>query len=267
MTTTGRSQPLGDDETVPAQRSWWDTEADDYYTEHGRFLGDDALTWGPEGWTEPELGLLGDLAGRDVLEFGAGAGQGSRWVAGQGARAVATDLSIGMLGVGRRLNAASDHPVPLVQADARRLPFAEASFDLVFSAYGAVPFIADTAALMVELARVLRPGGRLVFSTSHPIRWAFPDVPGHEGLTARFSYFDRSPYAERAGEVLTYAEHHRTVGDRVREVVAAGLVLDDLVEPEWPQHNPSTWGGWSPLRGELLPGSLIVCAHRKSLQA
>ncbi|HPB72717.1 MAG TPA: SAM-dependent methyltransferase, partial [Phycicoccus sp.] len=57
-------------------------------------------------------------------------------------------------------------------------------------------------------------------------------------------------------------EHHRTLGDRVREIVAAGLVLVDLVEPEWPDGNDQTWGGWSPLRGAHLPGTAIFVTRK-----
>jgi SAM-dependent methyltransferase len=153
--------------------------------------------------------------------------------------------------------------VPLVQADAARLPFADASFDLACSAYGGVPFVADSGSVMREVARVLRPGGRWVFSVSHPVRWCFPDDPGPEGLVARHPYFDRTPYVEQdeRGQA-TYVEHHRTLGDRVREVTAAGLRLVDVVEPEWPADNTRTWGGWSPLRGGLVPGTAIfVCVR------
>jgi SAM-dependent methyltransferase len=254
----------GQDETVVANRSWWDAEAGEYYTEHGAFLGDADFVWGPEGWRESELRLLGDLEGRRVLEVGAGAGQCARWVAAQGATVVASDLSAGMLRTGLTLNSKVTDPrqaVPLVQCDATALPFGDASFDTVFTAYGAVPFVADSALLLREAARVLRPGGRFVFSTTHPFRWAFPDDPGEHGLTIHQPYFDRTPYVEADSDgEATYVEHHRTIGDRVREVVAAGLVLSDLVEPEWPERNSQTWGGWSPLRGRLFPGTAIfVC--------
>ena len=59
-----------------------------------------------------------------------------------------------------------------------------------------MPFVADSAGVMREVARVLRPGGRFVFSTTHPMRWAFPDDPGPQGLVASSSYFDRTPYVE-----------------------------------------------------------------------
>ncbi|SDP01795.1 Methyltransferase domain-containing protein [Pedococcus dokdonensis] len=256
----------GAEETAAANRSWWDAEAGDYYAEHGTFLGDADFVWGPEGWREEELGLLGDLTGRRVLEIGGGAGQCSRWVAAAGGQVVATDLSSGMVKQGLDLNRRADAPgppVPFAQCDAVQLPFAEGCFDTVFTAYGAVPFVADSARLLREVARVLRPGGRFVFSTTHPFRWAFPDDPGQGGLTVTQSYFDRTPYVEADSDgEATYVEHHRTLGDRVREVVAAGLVLVDVVEPEWPSRNQQAWGGWSPLRGGLFPGTAIFVCTR-----
>ncbi|MGW4891765.1 class I SAM-dependent methyltransferase [Kitasatospora sp. NPDC004240] len=254
----------GTGESSRASRHWWDRNADEYQDEHGAFLGDDRFTWCPEGLDEAEAGLLGDVAGQDVLELGAGAAQCSRWLAARGARAVALDISHRQLQHARRIDLARDTPpVPLVQADAAVLPFADGSFDVACSAYGAVPFSADTAALMREVRRVLRPGGRWVFSVTHPIRWAFPDEPGVEGLTVTASYFDRTPYVEQDEQGrATYVEHHRTLGDRVRELVGAGFRLVDLVEPEWPAGHEQEWGGWSPLRGRLFPGTAIFVCER-----
>lgn len=257
-------------ETARANRSWWDAEADSYYTEHGSFLGDDDFVWGPEGLREADAGLLGDVRGRRLLEIGAGAAQCSRYAARLGASVVATDISGGMLRQGRDLNVRftveSGLAVPLVQCDATQLPFADRSFDTVFTSYGAVPFVADSASLMAQAARVLRQGGRFVFSTTHPIRWALPDDPGYPGLTVSSSYFDRTPYVEvevTGSGAASYVEHHRTLGDRVRELTAAGLRLVDLVEPEWPEENQQVWGGWSPLRGALIPGTAIFVCEKQ----
>ena len=264
----------GPGESVAAARRWWDRASATYLDEHVATLGTDALVWGPEGLDEDDAHLLGapvDLAGARVLEVGCGGGQGSRWAAARGALAVGVDTSFGMLtSVGTAAGAASLAPAPaLVQADARALPLPDGWAQAAFSAYGALPFVADADVVLAEVARVLVAGGRWVFSTSHPLRWGFPDVPGEEGLTATRSYFDRTPYAERDEQGrLLYAEHHRTVGDWVRLLVAAGFVLDDVVEPEWPADRADggeqpTWGGWSALRGALLPGTVVFVTHRE----
>jgi ubiquinone/menaquinone biosynthesis C-methylase UbiE len=186
----------------------------------------------------------------------------SRWLATQGGKPVAFDLSGGMLRHARDGAAETGIEVSLVQADAQRLPFREDSFDIAFTAFGAVAFVADSAAIMREVARVLRPGGRWVFATTHPIRWSFPDDPGPNGLRATMPYWDRTPYVEFAADgTPTYVEHHRTLGDRVREIAAAGFRLLDIVEPEWPPGHTEEWGQWSPLRGAILPGTAIyVCS-------
>lgn len=246
-----------------ASRRWWDGDADDYQAEHGRFLGEVDFVWCPEGLREAQAGLLGDLTGRRVLELGCGAASAARWLATRHARPVAMDLSAGMLRHARAAADSSGVRVPLVQADALALPFADQSFDIVCTAFGAIPFVADSAAVMREVHRVLRPGGRWVFSVTHPMRWIFLDDPGEGGLHAVHSYFDRRPYIEQdADGVPTYVEQHRTLGDRIRELVAAGFTLRDLVEPEWPQGHDGIWGQWSPLRGRLFPGTAIFVSDK-----
>jgi SAM-dependent methyltransferase len=262
------ARPSTSDPSVPANRRWWDAEAAAYQAEHGAFLGGDSggadFVWCPEGLREADAHLLGDVRGRDVLEVGCGAAQCARWLTRAGAQVTAFDLSAGQLREARRLDAETGTRVArLVQADAQRLPFRDDAFDVVCSAFGAIPFVADSARVMVEVARVLRPRGRFAFSVTHPTRWAFPDDPGPEGLTVRQSYFDRTPYVEAGDDgELTYTEHHRTLGDRVRELVGAGLVLVDLVEPEWPSGHEREWGQWSPLRGALMPGTAVFVAEK-----
>ncbi len=253
---------VGEAESRRANGPEWDRYADEYQATHGEFLGDAGFVWGPEGLTEAEAGLLGDVAGRDVLEVGSGAGQCSRWVRSRGGRAVGLDLSHRQLQHSRRLDDQTGVVVPSVQGTATALPFAPASFDVVFCSFGALQFVADIATAITETVRVLRPGGRFAFSITHPTRWMFPDDPGKEGLVAATSYWDRTPYVEvdPATNEVAYVEHHRTLGDWVTLLAAAGFRITDLTEPPWPDDHDRVWGGWSRVRGLLTPGTAIFGA-------
>ncbi|WP_037313288.1 class I SAM-dependent methyltransferase [Amycolatopsis orientalis] len=250
-------------EATAANLAWWDADADDYQATHGGFLGDADFVWCPEGVREADVALLGEVGGKRILEVGCGQAACSRWLATQGAEAVATDLSAGMLRHAREGNVRTGPAVPLVQATAESLPFADASFDAACSAFGAIPFVASVDVVFAEVHRILRPGARWVFSVTHPMRWIFPDDPGPQGLTVTQPYFDRTPYVEVDDEgVATYVEYHRTIGDYVRALADAGFTLTDLIEPAWPEGHSRTWGQWSPLRGKLFPGTAIFCTQR-----
>jgi SAM-dependent methyltransferase len=259
MTVTRRTS--GADETRRANRLWWDNTAAEYQSQHAGDLGEVKFLWGPEGLDEQHARLLGDVRGRRVLEVGCGGGQCGRWLVTQGATVVGCDLSYAQLSYSLTLDSRTGVRLPTVQADACTLPFADSFFDLACAAYGALPFVAEPELVMAEVARVLRPGGRWVFSVTHPVRWCFADDPGRDGLVVRDSYFDRRAYVEEGKDgSATYVEHHRTLGDRVRDIVGAGLVLIDLIEPEWPKDRTQSWDAWSPLRGRLIPGTAIfVC--------
>lgn len=241
----------------------WDRYADEYQATHGAFLGDAGFVWGPEGFTEEAAGVLGPVQGRDVLEVGSGAGQCSRWVRAQGGRSFGLDLSLRQLQHSRRLDDDTGIAVPSLLGTATALPFADQSFDLVFSSFGALQFVSEIDVAIAEVTRVLRPGGRLAFSITHPTRWSFPDDPGEPGLTATQPYWDRTPYVELDGETgrVAYVEHHRTLGDWVALLAGADFRITDLLEPEWPAGHDRVWGGWSALRGTLTPGTAIFGAR------
>jgi SAM-dependent methyltransferase len=250
-------------ESVAANSAWWDADADDYHVEHGDFLGVADFVWCPERLREEDARLLGDITGKDIVEVGCGSAPCARWLAAHGAHVTALDLSAGMLRYAAAANEATGIDVPLVRANAERLPFAAETFDIACSAFGGVPFVADVAATFTEIARVLRPGGSWVFAVTHPMRWIFPDDPGPNGLRVTGSYFDRTPYVEvDADGRATYVEYHRTLGDFVRALTGAGLTIVDLIEPEWPDELTDEWGQWSPLRGGLFPGTAIFVTRR-----
>lgn len=256
-------RPVDEAESLLANRADWDAYADEYQSTHGEFLGDAGFLWGPEGVREDDVGALGDVAGKAVLEIGCGAGQCSRWVLARGGRPIGIDVSMRQLQHSRRIDDEHGLVVPTLCASAAQLPFGNQTFDIVFSAFGALQFVADAPALVSDVARVLRPGGIFAFSVTHPTRWMFPDDPGEEGLVASQSYWDRTPYVEVDDETgeTRYVEHHRTIGDWVAALSRNGFVLTDVHEPEWPADHDRTWGGWSRVRGVLTPGSAIFVAR------
>jgi len=255
-------RPVDEAESRHANGPDWDRYADEYQATHGEFLGDAGFVWGPEGLTEAEAGVLGAVADKDVLEVGSGAGQCSRCIRAQGALSYGLDLSIRQLQHSLRIDEDSGIAVPSVLGTATHLPFADDSFDVVFSSFGALQFVSDLERAIRETARVLRPGGRFAFSITHPTRWMFPDDPSEAGLLASQSYWDRTPYVEvddATGQVA-YVEHHRTLGDWVALLAGHGFVITDLLEPEWPEEHDRVWGGWSRVRGRLTPGTAIFGA-------
>ena len=258
-------RPVSEADSRRANREDWDAYADEYQSTHGDFLGDVGFVWGPEGHQEAELQVLGDpasLAGRRVLELGSGAGQCARWLRSVGAESFGLDLSERQLQHSRRIDEASGVTVPSVCATATALPFAGGAFDIVFSSFGALQFVADAEVMVGEVARVLRPGGTFAFSVTHPLRWSMPDDAGPEGLTIVNSYWDRTPYVEEDDEGRPrYVEHHRTIGDWVALLAASGFSLTALHEPQWPEGLDRIWGGWGPIRGRLVPGTAIFVAE------
>jgi SAM-dependent methyltransferase len=255
-------RPVGEEESRRANGPDWDRYADEYQATHGEFLGDTGFVWGPEGLTEKDAQVLGDVTGRDVLEVGSGAGQCSRWVRVAGGTSYGVDLSARQLQHSRRIDQETGIAVPSVRGTATALPFADRSFDVVFCSFGAMQFISDQDLAVAEVARVLRPGGRFAFSITHPTRWSFPDDPSAAGLTATSSYWDRRPYVEVDDETgqVAYVEHHRTLGDWVQLLAGSGFRIVMLLEPEWPEDHDRVWGGWSRLRGRLTPGTAIFAA-------
>lgn len=256
-------RPVTAAETERANRRDWDDEADDYQRQHGEFLGDAGFVWSPEGLGEVEARLLGDVSGKRVLEVGCGAGQCSRWLRTQGAEVIGVDLSLRQLQHSRRIDQETQVAVPVACATATALPLPAGCVDLACSAFGALPFLLDIDTALAEVHRVLRPGGRFVFSVVHPVRRMLPDDPSAAGLTVVRSYFDRTPYVELGRDgAPTYVEPHHTLADWIAAIVGAGLVLERLVEPEWPVGHTRTWGGWGPERGALVPGTAIFVTRR-----
>ena len=116
----------------------------------------------------PYSGLIpfGELRGKDVLEIGCGSGVHAKLLAEGGARLTALDLTPTAVAMTRRRLELQGLEGSVLEADAESLPFPDASFDFVWS-WGVIHHSRDTDRVLVEVARVLRPGGRFAFMVYH----------------------------------------------------------------------------------------------------
>ncbi len=184
--------------------------------------------WGIWRIPDAELGLLPDVAGRDVLEAGCGTAYVSAWVARRDGRPVGLDPSPEQLATARRLQREHALHFPLLRGIAEQLPFPDARFDVVISEYGAAIW-SDPYAWIPEASRVLRAGGELVFlGNAALLMLCVPDVEGEPaGTTLRRDYFGmhRFDWPDDPG-----VEFHLPHGEWIRLLRANDFEVLDLLE-------------------------------------
>ena len=231
------------DDHVRTNREYWNREAGEYQERHSAHLDDTAIAWGVWRIPEEEVGALGEIRGRDALEYGCGGAQFSIALAGRGARAVGMDLSEAQLAHARANVERSGRKVELVQADGEHIPFDQESFDVVFCDHGVMGF-AEPERTIPEVARVLRPGGRFAFSMATPwlhVCWNTEREVVDRTLHA--PYFDLHHVDEPEG----WIDFQRPYGEWIRLLRRAGLVVEDLVELRPPEGAQTTYGDYAPL--------------------
>ena len=226
-------------EGAAKNRRYWDGISDEYQAQHAPQLNEKPLAWGVWAVPESDLHILGDVAGKDVLEFGCGAAQWSIFLAQRGARPVGVDNSARQLEHARRLMVEAGVDFPLVHASAESVPLPDASFDIVFCDHGAMSW-ADPYHTVPEAARLLRPGGRLAFNMSS-IWWetCFNDALDDVDSCLHRDYFDRHAWDDDEG-----VSYNLTYGDWIRLFRANGLVVEDLIELR-PAEDATTTYGWN----------------------
>ena len=137
----------------------------------GRLAGRGSPGRASRALPEAELGLFAGLEPDDnVVELGCGTAAISAWLARGGTLPVAVDISRAQLETVRRLQQEFDLSFPLVCENAETLAFADDSFDLAVSEYGASLWC-DPSRWVPEAHRLLRPRGRLVFLTNSALLW------------------------------------------------------------------------------------------------
>ena len=186
----------------------------------------DEITWGTFAVPESEVGVLGDVRDKDVIELGCGTAYFSAWLARRGTRPVGVDVTAAQLDTARRMQAETGLEFPLLEANAEDVPLPDASFDLVLSEYGASIWC-DPYKWIPEAARLLRPGGELVFlrNSTLAVLCMTMEPPAGERLVRPQRGLHRVEW-EDTGEIEFQLGH----GDWIDVLRANGFEIGRLVE-------------------------------------
>jgi SAM-dependent methyltransferase len=235
----------------------WDRHSSAYQA--GAQLPTDVAHYGPDIPTEADLRLLGNLAGKRVLELGCGGAQCSIAFAKQGAVAIGVDFSAEQLAFARRLCDREGVRVDLHRGDLADLAFVRAdSIDVAFSAY-AFGYVDDLNRVFRQVHRVLKVGAPLVFSLPHPAYDMIDDDSDHP-LLVRRSYFDRSPI-DYEWNGIAFTDYHHTIGDLFAGLHRARYRIDTVLEPEPLPSGPRSQHWRETYR--YVPRTLIVRARKE----
>jgi ubiquinone/menaquinone biosynthesis C-methylase UbiE len=237
---------------VALNREGW-TRSNAEYTDrsaHGAWAQDE-ITWGQWSTPEREVGILPDLTGKDVIELGCGTAYFGAWLKRAGAaRVVGVDVTPAQLETARRMDEEFRLGLELIEANAEEVPLPDESFDLAFSEYGASIWC-DPALWIAEAARLLRPGGELVFLRGSTLRILC--APDHGKTEDRLQRPQRGMYRldwEADEEDWEGVEFHPPTAELFQILRTNGFELvdfrelyapDDAVDHEFYDDPPAAW--------------------------
>ncbi|MFE9426321.1 class I SAM-dependent methyltransferase [Kitasatospora sp. NPDC006697] len=242
---------------VELNRRYWEEQASAWHGPLARgHWSRPVPTWGLWSIPESELRILPEeLAELDIVELGCGTAYVSARLARAGARPVGVDISQAQLATARAMQREFELHFPLLLADAERLPLRDSTFDLAISEFGASLWC-DPHRWLPEAARVLRPGGRLVFGRRSPLFALCARPDGQAGPELLRPQFGAPP--QPADDHVEFAIGH---GELLRLLRRCGFVVDDLIEirAPWPADRdyPEVSAEWA----HQWPSEEIWLAH------
>jgi SAM-dependent methyltransferase len=218
---------------VMVNRAKWDVDAAEYEEPGRRNWASNVPHWGIWDVPDSDVHMLPDVNGLDVIELGCGTAYVSSWLARLGGRVVGLDNSTAQLANARRFQREFRVEFPLIHGNAEAVPFADESFDVAVSEYGASLWC-DPYRWIPEASRILRPGGTLVFLTNSALLvLCMPDLEV-DLVTERLrrDYFGMHRFE---GPDDPGIEFHLAHGDWIRLLRSNGFEVEDLVEVRAPE--------------------------------
>ena len=210
----------------------WTKEAPSYAEQAPRSWAREEILWGIWDVPESQLGALPDVSGKDVIELGCGTAYVSGILTRQGARMVGVDVTPAQLETARAMQKQFGLEFPLIEASAEDVPLPDASFDLAVSEYGASIWC-DPYRWIPEAARLLRPGGELVFlvnGTLFMLCAQEQEIPPGPELRRDYFGMHRFEWPDDDG-----IEFHLPYGEMIRVLRGSGFEVEDLIEIQAPE--------------------------------
>jgi SAM-dependent methyltransferase len=241
---------------VRRNRSFWDGEAARYAGPGRRGWAAAEPSWGVWGVPESELRMLpADLAGLDAIDLGCGTAYVSKWLADRGARPVGINNSPAQLETARALQQQHGVDFPLLLGNAEAVPYPDESFDFAISEYGASIWC-DPYRWIPEVARLLRPGGRLVLLVNAPLHMlCMPDYVGEPtGERLLRPYFGMHRFEWPDDESVGF---HLPHGELIALLRSSGFEIDELIEVRPPAGSTSTFAEMSLEWARRWPGEEV----------
>jgi SAM-dependent methyltransferase len=216
-------------EHVSRNRLYWDELAKKYIAAGEHAWASAEPYWGIWRVPESERHVLSEpLEGKDAIELGCGTAYVSAWLSRRGARPVGIDNSAAQLATALRLQLEYRLDFPLIHGNAETVPYPDASFDFAISEYGACLW-ADPRRWIPECARLLRPGGQLVFLTGSFLLALC--IPGGDGQSAGEQLLRPAFGMYRLEDPgSSGVEFHLSHSNWLRLLRSSGFEIEDLIE-------------------------------------
>ena len=248
-------------EHVARNRAYWDEQAHDYQEPGRDNWAATEPSWGVWHIPESRAGVLpDDVSGLDAIELGCGTAYVSAWLARRGARPVGIDNSEAQLATARQLQQEFSLDFPLLHGNAEQVPYPDQSFDLAISEYGASIWC-DPYLWIPEAARLLRPGGRLIFLVNAPLLMlcspAEAELPVTDRLLRPYFGMHRFEWPDDPS-----VEFHLPHGEMIDLLSRTGFRVERLIELQPPEDASSRYPWVSLEWARKWPGEEVWKARR-----
>ena len=218
----------------------------------------DGFLAGKSSLNKIELGLLGDVRGKNILHLQCHFGQDTLSLGRLGARVTGVDLSDVAIGRARALAKQTGVDATFLACDLYDLPeHLDDRFDIVFSSYGTIGWLPDLDRWAAVVARYLKPGGRFVFVEFHPVLWMFDD----DFERVAYRYFNSGPiveepegtYADREADIQgACVMWNHGLGEVISSLLRHGLTLASFEEYDYSPYDCFKY------TTQIAPGKYVI---------